>query len=106
MAAASAAVRDGLVRTGAPALEVFAEWEEPRPGAGRPASPADRPARRRMVEQLGDLCALAAITFEPGATPDRGKWARRFDWGLFTWNTTATGVPPGLAPLHPCAEAA
>ena len=66
-------VRDGLVRSGRPALEVYAEWHE--------AANADRNRRAGLrhtgqdwtgrldgvdVQQLGVLCAaLMVVTFEP-----------------------------------------
>lgn len=89
-------VRDGLIRQGAPALEVFAEWIE---GAD-PALPARRVGLRHAgaawsgrldgtdIDQLGTLCqALAVVTFEPGshalvAGPAEGR-RRYLDWGLF-----------------------
>jgi len=90
-------VRDGLVRQGHEALEVFVEWDEQR---------GDLPAQRRKaglrhsgqewkgrldgedVAQLGNLCAaLAVVTFEPGShalVSGGGEPRRRFlDWGLF-----------------------
>lgn len=90
-------VRDGLVRQGHEALEVFVEWDEQRD---------DLPAQRRKaglrhsgqewkgrldgedVAQLGNLCAaLAVVTFEPGShalVSGGGEPRRRFlDWGLF-----------------------
>ncbi len=111
-------VRDGLIRTGADAVEVFVEWQEPprHPPDGRAV--ADRiasPARTRRaglrhggqswqgrldgaaVDHLGDLCAaLAVVTFEPGThalVMGSGEPRRRFlDWGLFH-------VEPGFLPL-------
>ncbi len=98
-------VRDGLVRQGAEALEVFVEWEEK--GA---AGPKVRRAglrhtgqdwRGRLdgedVNQLGTLCAaLAVVTFEPGSHAlihGGGESRRRFlDWGLFH-------VEPDFLPL-------
>lgn len=87
-------VRDGLIRTGADALEVFVEWSE-----------RESPRRRRVglrhngqawsgrldgesVAQLGELCAaLAIVTFEPGShalVMGGGETRRRYlDWGLF-----------------------
>lgn len=86
-------VRDGLVRQGDPALQVYVEWSQP-----------DRPLRRaglrhtgsawgaRLdgvdVQQLSQLCeALAVVSFEPGshALVDGGSEGRRryLDWGLF-----------------------
>lgn len=90
-------VRDGLVRQGREALDVFVEWDEQR---------GDLPAQRRKaglrhsgqdwkgrldgedVSQLGTLCAaLAVVTFEPGShalVSGGGEPRRRFlDWGLF-----------------------
>ena len=86
-------VRDGLVRTGAEAVEVFAEWVEPggvRRRAGLRHTGQDWTGRLdgEAVQQLGDLCAaLAAICFEPGSHTlvTGGAEARRryLDWGLF-----------------------
>ena len=86
-------VRDGLIRTGADALEVFAEWTEQ---AGRSRKAGLRHGGQRWegrldgepVAQLGELCAaLAAITFEPGShalVTGTSETRRRFvDWGLF-----------------------
>ena len=87
-------VRDGLVRRGSEALEVFVEW---LPG------PGERPRRAGLrhgganwegrldgaaVAQLGDLCAaLMVVTFEPGShalVSGSSEVRRRFlDWGLF-----------------------
>ncbi|MFC3654262.1 DNA replication/repair protein RecF [Xanthomonas hyacinthi] len=91
-------VRDGLVRQGQDALDVFVEWQE------RGAEP-QQPRRRRAglrhsgqdwrgrldgedVAYLGTLCAaLAVVTFEPGShvlVSGGGEPRRRFiDWGLF-----------------------
>ena len=88
-------VRDGLVRSGRPALEVYAEWHE--------AANADRNRRAGLrhtgqdwtgrldgvdVQQLGVLCAaLMVVTFEPGShalVSGSSEVRRRFlDWGLF-----------------------
>ena len=85
-------VRDGLVRTGAEALEVFAEWQEPRRARRGGLRHSGQSWTARLdgepVQQLGDLCAaLAAIAFEPGshALVTAGSDARRrfVDWGLF-----------------------
>lgn len=89
-------VRDGLVRSGATALEVFAEWMEPQAAgprarrAGLRHSGADWSARLdgEPVGQLGELCAaLAVVTFEPGSHDlihGASDIRRRFvDWGLF-----------------------
>src|SRR5687768_16690407 len=85
--------RDGLVRQGADALEVFVEWPE---GAGRARRAGLRHSGQdwqgrldgEPVAQLGDLCAaLAVVTFEPGshALLGGGSEPRRrlLDWGLF-----------------------
>ena len=115
-------VRDGVVRQGAPALEVFVEWEEPSPAQagdrvseGAMRSPVTRPARQRRaglrhggshwsgrldgadVAHLGELCAaLAVVSFEPGshALVTGGSEGRRrlLDWGLFH-------VEPDFLPL-------
>lgn len=88
-------VRDGLIQTGADALEVFAEWTEqagnPEPRRiGLRHSGASWTGRLdgRDIDQLGRLCqALAVVTFEPGshvlvAGPAEGR-RRLLDWGLF-----------------------
>lgn len=89
-------VRDGLVRNGQQALDVFVEWSE---------SGVEVPRIRRAglrhggndwtgrldgvdVQQIGTLCAaLAVVTFEPGshALVSGGSEPRRrfLDWGLF-----------------------
>ncbi len=86
-------VRDGVVRTGAEALEVFAEWAEPvdvRRRAGLRHSGQAWTGRLdgEPVSQLGDLCAaLAAVCFEPGShalvTGSAEARRRYLDWGLF-----------------------
>lgn len=100
-------VRDGLVRAGDPALEVFVEWQEGLgPAASRVADGETGATRLRKaglrhtgqdwigrldgspVAQLGELCAaLAVVSFEPGshALITGGAEARRryLDWGLF-----------------------
>lgn len=100
-------VRDGLIRAGDPALEVFVEWQEGvGPAAARVAEGEARATRLRKaglrhtgqdwigrldgspVAQLGELCAaLAVVSFEPGshALITGGAEARRryLDWGLF-----------------------
>lgn len=93
-------VRDGLVRAGASALEVFVEWQE---GFGIESVPSARVRRAGLrhngqewsgrldgapVTQLADLCAaLAVVSFEPGShalISGGGDNRRRFlDWGLF-----------------------
>ncbi|MGO4221538.1 DNA replication/repair protein RecF [Lysobacter sp. TAF61] len=99
-------VRDGLIRDGDPALEVFVEWQERlATGSGTPpgTAPAERTRKAGMrhsgqdwtgrldgsnVSQLGDLCAaLAVVSFEPGShalITGGGESRRRYlDWGLF-----------------------
>ncbi|GAA5067313.1 DNA replication/repair protein RecF [Lysobacter panacisoli] len=104
-------VRDGLIRAGDPALEVFVEWRERDLGTrdvglGDGNSSAETAGRARKaglrhsgqdwtgrldganVAQLGDLCAaLAVVTFEPGShalITGGGESRRRYlDWGLF-----------------------
>ncbi|MEJ7746406.1 MAG: DNA replication/repair protein RecF [Luteimonas sp.] len=87
-------VRDGLIRTGADAIEVFAKWTEGESGLARKAGLRHSGQRwegrldGQAVAQLGDLCAaLAAVTFEPGShalVSGGGESRRRFmDWGLF-----------------------
>ena len=71
-------VRDGLVRQGQEALEIFVEWDEQRANhpphrrkAGLRHSGQDWKGRLdgEDVAQLGNLCAaLAVVTFEPEAT--------------------------------------
>lgn len=86
-------VRDGLIRTGAEALQVYAEWQD---AANRPRrvglrhTGSDWTGRLdgEDVAQLGDLCAaMAVITFEPTShalVSGGGDPRRRFlDWGLF-----------------------
>lgn len=89
-------VRDGLVRSGAEALEVFVEWHERGPGgartrrAGLRHTGADWDGRLDgdAVTQLGELCAaLAVVSFEPGShaliTGAAESRRRYLDWGLF-----------------------
>lgn len=104
-------VRDGLIRAGSAALEVYVEWMEHPAGPDRvmaaglgPASTSPWRARKaglrhsgqdwsgRLdgagVSQLGDLCAaLAAVSFDPGShvlVSGGGEPRRRYlDWGLF-----------------------
>ncbi len=86
-------VRDGLVRQGDPALDVFAEWQTvggvPRRAGLRHAG-GEWEARLdgAAVGHLGLLCeALAVVSFEPGshALVDGSSEGRRryLDWGLF-----------------------
>lgn len=87
-------VRDGLIRTGCEAVEVFAEWREESSGRTRRAGLRHAGQRwegrldGESVTQLGDLCAaLAVVTFEPGShvlVTGGGEPRRRLvDWGLF-----------------------
>jgi DNA replication and repair protein RecF len=88
-------VRDGLVRSGQEALEVFVEWGEAGAG-GRLRKAGLRHTGQAWegrldgapVGQLSELCAaLTVITFEPGShalVDGGGEPRRRFlDWGLF-----------------------
>lgn len=87
-------VRDGLIRSGAEDLEVFAEWQQAdgrRRRAGLQHSGQAWQGRLdgAPVHQLGELCAaFAVLTFEPGThamvSGGGGEVRRRFlDWGLF-----------------------
>ena len=87
-------VRDGLIRTGAGALQVFARWSEQDGGRRRQVGlrHAGNEWQGRLdgadVGQLSELCtALAAVTFEPGShalLSGGGEPRRRLlDWGLF-----------------------
>lgn len=87
-------VRDGLVRTGAGAVEVFAEWRDDADAAshkvGLRHAGASWEARidGRAIGHLGELCAaFMVVTFEPGShalVSGGGEPRRRFvDWGLF-----------------------
>lgn len=95
-------VRDGLVRQGAAALEVFVEWEEAsgrtrRAGLRHTGQAWEGRLDGAPLGQLGDLCAaLSVVTFEPGShalVMGAAEARRRFvDWGLFH-------VEPGFLPL-------
>ncbi len=96
-------VRDGLIQTGADAVEVFVEWTEGKERRLRRAGlrHAGQSWVGRLdgenVAQLGELCAaLAVVSFEPGShalITGGGETRRRFvDWGLFH-------VEPGFLPL-------
>ena len=87
-------VRDGLIRTGADALEVFAEWNDlARPAARRAGlrhagTCWEARLDGQSVDLLGTLsAALAVLTFEPGShalVDGPSETRRRFlDWGLF-----------------------
>lgn len=86
-------VRDGLIREGEAALNVFAEWHTTggaRRRAGLRHAGGDWEARLdgASVAHLGALCeALAVVSFEPGSHalidgPAEGR-RRYLDWGLF-----------------------
>ena len=96
-------VRDGLVRTGFEAVEVFVEWREGpdarhrRAGLRHTGQTWVGRLDGENVAQLGELCAaLAVVSFEPGShalVTGGGEPRRRFvDWGLFH-------VEPGFLPL-------
>ena len=96
-------VRDGLIQTGAEAVEVFVEWREGpelrsrRAGLRHTGHSWNGRLDGRDVAQLGELCAaLAVVSFEPGShalVTGGGEPRRRFvDWGLFH-------VEPGFLPL-------
>lgn len=93
-------VRDGLVRAGAPALEIFVKWQEAAETDGHPTGTERRAGLRHTgqewtgrldgapVSHLTELCAaLAVVSFEPGshALISGGAENRRryLDWGLF-----------------------
>ena len=87
-------VRDGLIQTGAQAVEIFAEWQEQATGRQRRAGlrHTGQAWEGRLdgagVSYLGELCAaLAVVTFEPGShalVTGGGEPRRRLlDWGLF-----------------------
>ncbi len=95
-------VSEGLVRTGAAHLEIYAEWTD---GAQAPHRAGLRHAGNRWearldgedVGNLGELCAqVAVVCFDPGSHELIGgtsEHRRRFlDWGLFH-------VEPGFLPL-------
>ena len=87
-------VRDGLVRSQCPALEIYAEWQEAVPASQRriglrhSGQQWEGRLDGQTVSQLGELCAaLAVVTFEPGShalVSGGGEPRRRYlDWGLF-----------------------
>lgn len=84
-------VRDGLVRSGAAALEVYAEFDDGHPhriGLRHAGTRWDGRLDGAPVQQLGDLCAaVTVVTFEPGShalVSGTSETRRRFfDWGLF-----------------------
>jgi len=86
-------VRDGLIRTGMPSLEVFIEWAEQagalrRAGLRHTGSQWAARLDGKAVDMLGELStAFAVLSFEPGshALIDGASEIRRryLDWGLF-----------------------
>ena len=86
-------VRDGMIRVGAEALDVFVEWGEVagrirRAGLRHSGAGWEGRLDGAGVPQLGDLCAaFMVVTFEPGshALVSGGSENRRrfMDWGLF-----------------------
>jgi DNA replication and repair protein RecF len=85
-------VADGLIRTGAGAVEVFVEWQgrdgTHRAGLRHAGSAWSGRFDGANVDNLGDLCAaLAVVTIEPGShqlVMGGADLRRRFlDWGLF-----------------------
>lgn len=86
-------VRDGLIRSGSPHLELYAEWQDGQGRARRAGlrhSGNDWEARLdgAPAPSLTELCAeLAVVTFEPGShelIAGGAEPRRRFlDWALF-----------------------
>ena len=85
-------VRDGLIRNGEAALEVYVEWEQAaiqhRAGLRHTGSKWEARLDSANVGHLGELCAaLAVVTFEPGShilIHGSSEARRRYlDWGLF-----------------------
>jgi DNA replication and repair protein RecF len=87
-------VRDGIVRTGSDALEIYVEWAEADGARSRKAGLRhtgqgwEGRLDGETVAHLGDLCAaLMVVTVEPGShslISGGGETRRRFlDWGLF-----------------------
>jgi len=86
-------VRDGLVRNGQPALDVFLAWQtrsgrQQRAGLQHTGQRWNGMLDGQPVASLGALCAaIQVITFEPGShalVSGGGEARRRFlDWGLF-----------------------
>lgn len=100
-------VRDGLIRSGSTAVEVFAEWREDiggrqrRVGLRHTGQNWEGRLDGADVAHLGELCAaLAVVTFEPGShalITSGGEPRRRLiDWGLFhvEQNTPGGGFLP------------
>jgi DNA replication and repair protein RecF len=85
-------VRDGLIRQGEAALEVYIEWHQAsglhRAGLRHSGSRWQARLDGANVSHLGELCAaLAVVSFDPGSHVliHGGSDARRryLDWGLF-----------------------
>lgn len=86
-------VRDGLVRTGAEALQVYVEWVDAggqahRAGIRHSGASWEGRIDGQAIAQLGDFCAaFAIVSFEPQShalVSGGGDPRRRFlDWGLF-----------------------
>ena len=85
-------VRDGLIRQGESALEVFVEWEQAhhqhRAGLRHTGASWEARLDGANVSHLGELCAaLAVVSFEPGShilIQGSSEARRRYlDWGLF-----------------------
>ena len=85
-------VREGLIRTGASAIEVYVEWGERgrwrRAGLRHSGARWEARLDGEAVDLLGRLsAAIAVLTFEPGshALIDGPSEVRRryLDWGLF-----------------------
>ncbi len=85
-------VRDGLIRHGAAALEVYLEWQQSaglrRAGLRHTGSKWEARLDAANVGHLGELCAaLAVVSFEPGShilIHGSSEARRRYlDWGLF-----------------------
>lgn len=85
-------VGEGLIRSGAPALEVFVEWQDARGGHRAGLRHAGSSWNGRFdgsdVAHLGELCAaFAVVTIEPGSHQlimGGAEGRRRLgDWGLF-----------------------
>jgi DNA replication and repair protein RecF len=86
-------IRDGLVRSGAPALELYAEWKDAggqahRAGLRHGGEKFEARLDGAPAPSLTELCArIAVVTFEPGSHDLIGGGAehrrRYLDWGLF-----------------------
>jgi len=86
-------IRDGLVRSGAAALELYAEWRDAggqthRAGLRHGGDRWEARLDGAPAPSLTELCAqIAVVTFEPGSHDLIGGGAehrrRYLDWGLF-----------------------